>query len=233
MATLRAALQGEPSVEQLLSERAAEAAVHPAADSGDEGGAEAAVEQHCGASRSRFVVPHRQEQQQRQQQQQAAALQALGLQSSPTIDDLLAGGSANSGDDEEQELPSLRCSPVVEAPLASQRPSQRAWLPQRAAVTKQAAAATQEQAATQRRQQAQQDLLDLISPGGPSFLQQQQQQSDEGGGGITPGAGGACVRLLFCLLLEAVNPWQTKLCADLPFCPTCSFTSRLLWRRRQ
>lgn len=149
----------------------------------EEGGQDAAEQQleMGGPSRPRLVVPAKQrlsteqgEQQQRSRSQPTSPLDLLGLGRSPTIDDVLGGGSAPAaerlgGQDEAEQLPSLACSPA-QLP----RPSQRLWLPQRSAAEQQ--------------QRQQKPLLDLVSPAGPLFRQplqqdvQQQRQHQ-----ITPG----------------------------------------------
>ena len=139
----------------------------PSAEAGsdaEEGGAQRQQDHQLqGGGRARFTVPHRQ-----QQQQQPRTPLDLGLKSSPTIDELLEGGDVGAG----AGLEALPGSPVEQA-----RPSQRLWLPQRAAPQ------------LQQEEEGRGPQLALVSPAGPAFLQQQQQQQQQAGeGGVTPGA---------------------------------------------
>jgi hypothetical protein len=135
-------------------------------------------------TRARFAVPHCQQ----QQRQQPKTPLDLGLRSSPTIDDLLKGGEVGAG----AGLAALPGSPAEQA-----RPSQRLWLPQRAAP---------------QLQQEEEGQGPLVSPAGPAFLQQQQQPQG-GEGGVTPGAPldgmQACGR--------QADAWERDLASHLPY----------------
>lgn len=165
LSRLRAALQEEPSVADLLRQRQQQA----------EGeGEQEEDEQPQGQAqpRKRFITPLRQQQQQAQADK--SPLEALGLRPSPTIDDLLGGSGGATSDSESEQLLSLACSPLAAQP----RPSQR-LLP-----FGRASGAVRQQPT----EQVQQIQVDLVSPAGQAAMQvQQQQQPDGNGGGITPG----------------------------------------------
>lgn len=138
----------------------------------------------AGGTRARFVVPHRLHQPEQEQQQPKTPLD-LGLRSSPTIDDVLGSSGANLREDDQQPVSLAGCQ------LVQPQASARVWLPQHDVPPL---------------QQKPVELLDLISPAGPTVLQQQQwqqeQQRDEGG--ITPGR--ACFpQLLACFSRATVQ----------------------------